>query len=218
MLEAILGILGTAASWINSSQANKNMQSTLGQIKSQNVIPPSLIEGKNILEEQATTGLPGYETMKEEEETQFPDTINRVKDSVTSGDLMKLVMNLYTKQNQNLRTLSISDAEAKMENRQRLATYLSGPMAEAEEGQLSNLMNLEMAGALSKQESASQSNQYLTNILKGAGKVGDTDWSDLIAGLSTKQKTPKGGKAGDVGDLIFNPETGVYEMAGSNLT
>ena len=104
----------------------------------------------------------------------------------------------------------------------RKVAYLSGPMAAAQYGQQSTTMNLEMSSALARQQSSEQSNQYLTNLLKGVGKVGDTDWSSVIAGLSKRQKsaTPKlaGGAAGDTQDMIWNPETGTFDLPDINLT
>ena len=66
-------------------------------------------------------------------------------------------------------------------------------MAAAQYGQQSTTMNLEMSSALARQQSSEQSNQYLTNLLKGVGKVGDTDWSSVIAGLSKKGGTKSAG-------------------------
>jgi hypothetical protein len=187
MLEAILGILSTASSWINSSNANKNMQQTLSRIQGQNVIPPAITEGWNTLQNE--NALPGEQQMREEENTMLPTTLNQIKDSVTSGDLMHMVTNLYTKQQAGQREIDRWKVQGQKELDSAKVAYLSGPMAGAQEGQLSNTMNLEMSSALSRQQSSEQSNQYLTNLLKGVGKVGDTDWSALIAGMSKKQKS-----------------------------
>ena len=189
MLEAILGILGTASSWINSSNANKNMQQTLSRIQGQNVIPPAITEGWN--EIQNENALPGEQQMREEENTMLPTTLNQIKDSVTSGDLMKMVTNLYTKQQAGQRSIDLMKVQGQKELSERKAAYLSGPMAAAQYGQQSTTMNLEMSSALARQQSSEQSNQYLTNLLKGVGKVGDTDWSSVIAGLSSNSAKVK---------------------------
>ena len=222
MLEAILGILSTAVSWIGSSNANDKTQKTLEKLKSQNVIAPAIQQGWNTL--QSENALPGEETMRARNETMLPTTLNQIKDSVTSGDMMKLVTSLYTKQMEGEQNIDVMKLEGQKKLDAEKVAYLSGPMAGAQEGQLSNLMNIEMSQAMAKQDSSNQSNQYLTNLLKGVGKVGDTDWTDLIAGLSKKQggakSTPNifGGKPGEIQDRIWNPETGGFEAPDINLT
>ena len=210
MWEAILGIVSNAVNMFASGNADEGMISTIADQERKNVIPSALKQAMNIYGEQANEGLPGYESLVSEEKTTLPTTLNEMKDAATSGELMGKMTQLYAQRNKGLRDLGVANAQAKLGNKEKLAQFLGGPYANAQNTQLSTSMNLALAKASAMMGKTKQAGDYLSALGKGVGKLGDTDWSSIIAGLSNSQK--------NTGSALTSPGNTVNSFGSGDVT
>lgn len=174
IFDTVLGIVGDAANWVTGSQSNKKTQNMLSTLQQQNVIAAPLQQAQNLEEEQSNTGLPGYETMLGEEKSMLPTTLNQIRDSATSGQLMDLVTKLYTKQNQGINQLSVANATAKQQNKQKFSSFLSGPMTQGVERQQNINQGLTISKDEARQQGVKDEQGYLGDILGKFGSYGDS--------------------------------------------
>jgi hypothetical protein len=174
IFDTILGVVGDAANWATGSQSNKKTQGMLSTLQQQNVIAAPLQQAQNLEEEQSNTGLPGYETMLGEEKSMLPTTLNQIRDSATSGQLMDLVTKLYTKQNQGINQLSVANATAKQQNKQKFSSFLSGPMTQGVERQQNINQGLTISKDEVRQQGVKDEQGYLGDILDKVGKGADS--------------------------------------------
>jgi hypothetical protein len=220
MWEAIMGILTNAVNMIGSGNADSGMISTIADQERKNVISPAYKQALNIYGEQANEGLAGKESLVAEEKTMLPTTLNEMKDAATSGQLMSTMTKLYSQQQKGLRQIGVADAQAKQGNKEKLAEYLSGPYAKAQDTQLSTGMNLALAKASAMMGKTKVTGDYVSSIGKGLGKLGDTDWSSIIALLSSGENTNNaistlgGGASVDaLGNVVhYDPNTGSWSF------
>ena len=184
MIGEILSLLGDVVNWAGSDQSNKQTQGELDAIKRKNQIPPALAQALGMAEENATYGFAGEPTMEAEIKTELPTTLNQMRDLGTSGQLTDVLTHLYTKQNSALTNLRIADKQEQARKKEVMQNLLSGAMANAQETQLQTGMNLDLEKAMLGQQKTRDSMSYLNQILGTAGKLGDTDWSNLLSGFS----------------------------------
>ena len=196
LLDSVLGIVGDVANWATGSQSNKKTQNMLSELQSANVIAPATLQAENMYAEQANEGLPGFQSMLSEEKSMLPTTLNQVRDSVNSGQLMDLVTKLYTKQNQGINQLSIANANAKLGNRQKFSGFLSGAMTTAEQRKQDINTGLTISKDEVRQQGVKDEQGYLSDIL---GQVGGG--ADSILGGGGLGGGSKGGSSSSMSPI-----------------
>ena len=138
--------------------------------------------GEQIMGDLANEGLPGYQGMIEEQETLLPTTIEALKRSANTGELMGTVTNLYAKQNESLRELQNKNAQEKLANKKNYATYLGSTLGGAQERVNDQNMQLALAKIQEQQQSSQSSMGFLSGIINNLGKLGasiNTDGSTV---------------------------------------
>ena len=184
MIGEILSLVGDVVNWASSSSSNKQTQEQLDAIKRRNIIPSALIRALGLAEEGSTYGFAGEPAMEAEMKTELPTTLNQFRDMGTSGQLTDVLTHLYTKQNAALTNLRFADKQEQERKKEVLQNLLSGAVSNAQETKTSTDMNIDLEKAMLGQQKTRDSMSYLNQILGTAGKLGDTDWSNLLSGFS----------------------------------
>jgi hypothetical protein len=178
------GILGDAWNWVTSIKSNKETQAMVDALRNKNVLSPALLDSLNMVGEQSNQGLPGYENIVSEEKGKLPTTLNQIRDSVSSGNMMDIVTNLYTKQNQDLNQLAVADAQTKAKNKEKLSGFLANELAPAQDKQRSTEFGLTIGKDRVRQQGVKDNQGYLADILGklGGSSGGNNGWLDAIFG------------------------------------
>lgn len=184
MISEILSALGSIIGGFTANNASNQYNGALEGIKKMQKIPDSALQAKAILAENAGRGLAGYETMKEDINNQLPTTLGAAKDWLTGGGVVDFLSRSQASTNQQLRALNAENEQARQNNLQMYANYLGGPMASQENRLLENQSQIGIAQAVNNADRADTTLNYMNSATGQLGKIGDTDWSNLIALLS----------------------------------
>jgi len=202
MLGTILSLVPSIIGLFSSNKASDEYKAELDKIRSEQKISEASLQAKQILAEQATRGLPGYETMKEDINTQTPTTLNEAKDWLTSGGVVDFLARSSAATNKQLRQLDAANEQQKMANINAYAGYLGGPMAAQESDLAARQTQLGIASAYTGAEKAATQNKYMFGMGNALAGIADKDLYELIALLSGKGDYTK--PAGDYVDTISN--------------
>jgi hypothetical protein len=188
MWSTIIGLLSSIIGGAVSSGADEGYEEALqGQIDKQKTAP-ALSQAESIYRALANTGLPGYETAKQEIDTSVPTTLNQFRESVQSGSMVDALTSIYTKSQGAQRELNRANDAALIGNKRAYGEFLSGPMAGAQERSQNTITSLEMAKANEEKQRAVDKLSFsqagvgmLGNSIEGfMGMKGLDSW---IAGL-----------------------------------
>ncbi len=200
MWSSIIGLLASVIGGAVSSSADKGYEEDLQSQIDKQKTAPALSQAESIYRALANTGLPGYETEKQEIETSVPTTLNQLRESVQSGSMVDALTSIYTKSQGAQRELSRANERQMLSNKQQYGQFLAGSLAPAQERVQSNLTALEVAKA---REEKQRAKDKLAFSQAGAGVLGNTlnefmgmsGLDSYIAGLfgnkgSEKKKEP----------------------------
>lgn len=188
MIGEILSLVGDVVNWASASGSSKQTQEQLDAIKRRNVIPSALIRALGIAQEGATYGLEGESAMEEETKSELPTTLNQLRE-MNPNNLKDALSALYTRQNKSITDLRFADAQEKARKKEVSQNLLSGAVSNAQETKTATDMSIDLQKAMLNQQKTKDSMSYLNQILGTAGKLGDTDWSTLLEGLSKSNTT-----------------------------
>lgn len=184
MWSTLLSLIPSIVGMFSSSNATDEYNSTLESAKANQKLSNSALQAKSLYAENANRGLAGYETMKEDINNQLPETLNASKDWLSGGGAVKFLADASANTNQQLRNLNTQNEQQKQSNMEMYAKYLGGPMAMQENQMQDNRNQLSMYQGMNNYNQAGTQNQLLGQVTGSLGKLGDMDWSKLIALLS----------------------------------
>ena len=188
LISTILSMVGGAF----SSSSHDKAQQKLAQLAGQQEVPPSVIQGADVMRETAGQGMPGYEDMLSDIDTQIPTTLNSAKDFVTSGGMVDLLSKLSTKADEQKRQLGYANAEQQLKNKTAYANYLGGTSGQYEYlvNQAKNRLT-EMGISEGKQKTADNLSLMSVGGQGLAGLGGSDDWlTQLILNATTSKPIP----------------------------
>lgn len=197
-------MLGTLASFIptivglfSSNSAHDEYSDSLQKIRDNQKVSQSAIQARSLLAENATRGMAGYETMKEDIENRLPVTINENRDWLTSGGAVDFLVKSKAQTDQQLRNLAVQNAQAKQGNMNMYSQFLGTNMAQQENQLLQNQSQLDVAKAYNQVDKSATQNKIMGGVGNALAGIGDQDLAKLIALLSGNgtQNTPAGGAA-----------------------
>jgi hypothetical protein len=188
ILDAAYSLMGLG----NSYNQTKEEKDQLDQVARQNRVASGIWRGENILAEQGNSGLAGYQGMREEIMSEMPNSLNQFKDAASAGTLVDAIGGLQAKQDQALRTLSTQNEQQKMANRDKYASYLGNTVAGAQNNQMENNLQLQLAKIAAGQQGNKSQMGYISQLTGTLGALGDSDNSNWIAGLFGKKDPNKG--------------------------
>lgn len=192
MIGAILSAIPAIIGMFNSSSANDDYQGKLSAIMDKQRLSSSALQAKSLLAENASRGLPGYETAKEDIYSQMPMSLNAAKDWLTSGGVVDFLAKAGASTSQQLRNLNAANDQARQNNMLTYANYLGSTMAGEENRLAGTMAQLGLMGANADVYAAAAQNNLLTGLIDNLGQGTTTDLSSLIALLSkNKQITPQ---------------------------
>ena len=188
-----ISLFSSLANGLISSNAEKAYQKDLENYKNKYDVAEATRRADKLLSE-STMGLPGYETLSSEIDTQMPTTLNQLRDSLSGGGMISVLSDIYTKANAAKRALSVQNAQAIQAQKNKYADFLGGVMGPQEQDVQAQKLALSLAQSQSKMN---QSKDQLSFANQGLGSLTGLlsgDYSDLIAILSGDGKKPKGGE------------------------
>lgn len=184
----IFDIIGSVMGNAASASSAADQRAALDSVRSKNKIASALGQAENIYREKANEGLPGYEALTEQTKSMLPQTLNQMRDSISSGNIMGLLNQLYTSQNNSLNQLGIANEQAKSANANRYAEFLARDKTLAETVKMNNDMNFGLAQIGMDRQYAQDKLNYNQDILSSAGNLLGSDVSGLVAGLLGKSE------------------------------
>jgi hypothetical protein len=193
MIGEILGLVTDVMGMLSSSDANADYQAKLDKIKADQKLSSSALQAKALLGENATRGLAGYDTMKEDILSSTPTTLNESRDFLSGSGVVDFLAKSKAMTDQQLRQLNATNEQQKQTNMNTYANYLGGAMAGEE-----NRLNAINTGLSMNQSNAdiynqAQQNASLANMATRVGKTADTDWAKIIGLLSkSEMSNPQG--------------------------
>lgn len=189
MISEILGIVNSVLGMFNSNSAHDQSDANLERIKKSQVVSDSARQAASIYGSLANTGLLGYETMKSDISNQLPTTLDEAKDYLTPGNVVDFLSRAKAQTDAQLRSLNMADSQQRLENTNRYAAFLGGPMAQQENDVLRNQSMLGIAQNDNMMNKRSLQNDYMGQAAGYVGMLGDTDWSKIVALLSGDKNT-----------------------------
>jgi len=130
-------------------------------------MPDALNQAETILKLAASEGLPGLETRRGRVEGVLPTSLNEAKKVVSSpSDLLGILTKMNNDVSDSVTNLEITDAQTEIENKNRYASFLSGPKANTEL-LLQNLRNETEISAAG--EDLAGVSELFAGIMQGAG-------------------------------------------------
>lgn len=184
MWTTLASIIPQVVSMFSSSNASDDYNKKLEQIKEQQRLSSSALQAKSLLGQNATRGLAGYETMKEDIYNTLPVTLNETRDFLSGAGVVDYLAKAKASTDQQLRQLNAANEQERNRNEQLYATYLGNTMAGYENTMQDNRNDLSLAQASMDYNKAGTLTKQLGELAKGVGSVGDLDWSKVIALLS----------------------------------
>ena len=186
MISEIVGVLGDVLGMVTSAGASNEYADELDKLRDEQKISRAAKKAESIYREQATQGLPGYESMREEIQGQTPMTLGQAQDWLTSGGVADFLAKSQASTNQQLRQLSQANEQTKMQNQTNYAQFMGGPMAAMEASVLQNQTQLGAASAYMDYDKSAKQTDYWQSMFGRFGGMADQDWSDLAALFSKK--------------------------------
>lgn len=180
MIGTIISLLPTIASMFASDSANDKYQSSLSEMQRNNRLSPYALQAKNLLAENATRGLAGYDTYRNEIEQSVPVTLNQWRDALTSGQAVDWLARSRAEADRQLRSLNAQDAQARDRNTMAYAQGLTG-LAQMDDANNLENMALGMNMANANVSNAAQKNAALGSLSNTFSGLADEDWSKLVA-------------------------------------
>ena len=178
ILTSSIGSIATLLQGLIGDKSYKKTQDELNQEALSARLSEYTQRGVGIMNELGNTGLQGYNQMKQEVDSQIPTTLNEAKDYLSSGGLVDALSKIYTQSSAQKRDLGVANANALLENKQKLASYLgqvAGPqdtMASDEKRKI-DLLKIANQSAQSQntQDLLSGGIKGLTKMLGGSGNT-----------------------------------------------
>lgn len=169
MIASGLGLISTIMGMIGSSVANRRAKNEIDTLASGQKISPAIGQGEQIYREMASQGLPGYENRLSDIDQSVPMTANQLRDFLSGGGAVDMINRMWNSRNKAVTDLQTADDAAKIENRQRLAQYLAGVVAPAQERLQDNLNSLSMAKIGINQAQTQDNMNYINTLLNTVG-------------------------------------------------
>ena len=169
MIASGLGLISTIMGMIGSSVANRRAKNELDALAAGQKISPAIGQGEQIYREMASQGLPGYENRLSDIDQSVPMTANQLRDFLSGGGAVDMINRIWSNRNKAVTDLQTADDAAKIENRQRLAQYLAGVVAPAQERLQDNLSSLSMAKIGINQAQTQDIMNYINTLLNTVG-------------------------------------------------
>lgn len=187
MWSTILSLIPTIAGLFSSNKANDDYQANLDKIKADQRLSQSALQAKALLGENATRGLAGYDTMKEDILSTTPTTLNESRDFLSGSGVVDFLAKSKAMTDQQLRQLNAANEQQKQTNMNTYANYLGGVMANREDSLMQGNNLIELAKGQMDYNQAGTNNKLLGNITGTVGGIADLDWKKIIALLSKTQ-------------------------------
>lgn len=184
MIGSLLSLIPSIVGLFSSNSAHDEYSDSLQKIRNNQKLSPSALQAKSMLAENATRGMAGYETMREDIENRLPVTINENRDWLSSGAAVDFLVKSKAQTDQQLRQLNVANAQTKQKNMDTYAGFLGGTMARQENDLLQNQSQLDVAGAYNQVEKSATQNKIMGGVGNMLAGIGDEDISKLVAGLS----------------------------------
>jgi len=198
MIGTLISLLPTVMSLFSSNKAHNEYGKDLNALRASQHIDPALLGAQRLYAENATRGLPGYEDMRSEIEATIPETINQGKDFLTGTQAIQMLGSARANADKQLRALSVQNEQARMNNMDEYAKFLSGPMAAYGTHASDQATELGVASAFNKADKGASATKILNGLSNNLSAMSDEDLSKLIA-LFSKAKgiKPAGGPTPD---------------------
>ena len=186
MIGEILSLIPSIIGLFNSNKSHDQYTDELNKIKDQQKLSQSALQAKSLLAENATRGMAGYETAKEDINNELPTTMNQAKDFLTGGGAVDYLAKASASRDKQLRDLGTENEAAKEKNMNIYASFLGGPMAGYENQLQEDKSQLGVAAGYNKADKAATENQYMFGMGNSLAKMSDKDLAALIAALFGK--------------------------------
>lgn len=170
-IDALAGLLTDIVGEFNQGQEKTKTLEALENIQKNNLVSQGVYGGEQIMGDLSNEGLPGYEGMIEEQKALLPTTVDAIKRSANTGELMGTVSNLYAKQNESLRELQYKNAQEKLANKKGYANYLGTTLGGAQERVNDNNMQLGLGKIFTQQQANKGSMGWLSGIFSELGNL-----------------------------------------------
>lgn len=181
---ALISLIPTIASLFASNKGHNQYGKDLEAIRKAQQPSQAMLQARSLYAENATRGLPGYETYKQDIENTIPETLNQSKDWLTGNGAIELLGSARARADQQIRQLNAANDQARMGNMDAYGRFLSGPMA-ADEINLRNTVNeLAVGQAYNKADKGAAGSNIMGQFSNTLSKLSDEDLSKLIALLS----------------------------------
>lgn len=187
MIGAILSAIPSVISLLNADSASDDYKKAVDAVKANQRLSPSMLKAQQVMAENATRGLAGYEGMKEDIYSSLPTTMNQAKDWLSGAGAIDFLAKAKAGQDADLRKLGYANEQARQANEAAYAGFLSGPMASEENRLSSTLTGLDMNAANADVYSSAAHNNIWMTLANNLGQSTTDDLTNLIAGLSGNQ-------------------------------
>lgn len=184
MIGEILSLIPSIIGLFGSNKSHDQYSDELNRLNEQQRLSRSALQAKSLLAENATRGLVGLNTMRENVNNQLPTTLNESKDWLTSGGAVDFLSRASAATNKQLLALDMANESAKQDNMKMYAGYLGGAMANREDQLLDNKTQLGVASAYNMADKSATQNKYMFGMGNALAGISDKDLSDIIALLS----------------------------------
>ena len=188
MIGSLLSLVPSLVGLFSSNSAHDDYSAELEKIKEQQKLSQSALQAKSLYAENATRGLAGYETMKEDIQNQLPTTLNESRDWLSGGGVVDFLSRSKAQTDQQLRQLNSANEQQKQKNMSDYAGYLGNNMAYREDQLLQNQSQLGIAKGYNQVDKASTQNKIMGGVGNMLAGIGDEDLAKFIALLSGKKK------------------------------
>jgi len=184
MIGEILSLIPSIVGLFSSNSSHDEYSSDLEKIRAQQKLSNSALQAKSLYAENATRGLAGYETMKQDINNQLPTTLNESKDWLSGGGAVDFLARASANTNQQLRNLNNQNEQQKQNNQEMYAQYLGGTMASREDMLLQNQSQLDVAAGYNNVDKSATQNKIMGGVGNMLAGIADKDLASIIAGLS----------------------------------
>lgn len=169
MVGAILGLLSSIIGSISANSANNKSQSELDALAGKQKVPDSVRAGEQIMREQASGNMPGYDNQMSNIDSSQAQTINQAKDYVSGGGLLSALSNIYTKGNEQKRGVMDANSMFQTQAKDKLASYLGQVSGGAEQTVQNDLNSLALAKVGINQAGTQDTLNFMNTGLNAVG-------------------------------------------------
>lgn len=187
MIGSLLSLIPSIIGLFSSNDAHDDYTKQLEQIKANQKLSQSSLQAKSLLAENATRGLAGYETIKEDINNQLPTTLNESKDWLSGSGAVDFLARSKASTDQQLRQLNAANEAEKNKNMDIYTQYLGGTMANREYQLQQDQSQLDVAAGYNNVDKAAVQTKTMGGVGNMLAGIADEELYKLIAGLSGSQ-------------------------------